>query len=427
MKLLFTLALPVLLYQNAQAQTGSRLVAKADWHNDGAIFQPTDTAVYMYSGTRGGDLHHTMKFDTARMWTYDGTAGAFVGSTNTIETFDANNMLTSMTNQTWDAVTMAWVNVSKSLYFYTGSQLTTMVYQTWDGTNWVNMYNDVYTYDPSGRLTQDVNGTWNALTAAFNPGTEWTYFYDASGNLIQKNQVSISGSVYTNVNQESMTYNASNKMTSDTYSQWNGVAYVADYMNAYTYDTAGNRLTAQYSTYNTTTSAWDNVTLKTYSSFSSMMPGMELDQVWDTTGGGSWVNSIQYTYTYNSNNQLTNSVGESWNVAGFWEFANGDAKSNYYYESYSTTAVQNVVANGSVSIFPNPAQDVISINLKWNQAQSFTIAVFDMSGRMMSLTSVPATAQYSTMLSVNTLPAGNYIIKINGQNGQMTQQVVVAH
>jgi len=425
MKLLFTLALPVLLYQNAQAQTGSRLVAKADWHNDGAIFQPTDTAVYMYSGTRGGDLHHTMKFDTARTWGYHNDGTGFVDSTNTIETFDANNMLTSVTNQTWNGT--SWTNVSKSLYFYTGTQLTTLVYQAWEVSNWINISNDVYSYDPSGRLTQDVYGIWNSLTAAFTSSSEWTYFYDGSGNMIQKNQLTISGSTYTNVSQESITYNSANEITSDTYSQWNGVSYVPSYMNAYTYDTVGDRLTAQYSTYNMSSSAWDNVTLKTYSAFSNMMPGAELDQTWDTTGGGSWVNVKEYTYTYNTSNQLINSVGESFNPAGFPEFANGDPMSNYYYESYSTTAVQNVVANGSVSIFPNPAQDAININLKWNQAQSFTIAVFDMSGRMMSLTSVPATAQYSTMLNVNTLPAGNYIIKINGQNGQITQQVVVAH
>ena len=427
MKLLFTLAIPVMLLQSAQAQTGSRLIAKADWHNDGAIFQPTDTAVYMYSGTRGGDLKHAMKYDTARAWVYDPTATAFVGSTNMIQTFDANNNLVSRTNQTWNAITLTWNNVSKSLYFYTGSNLTTMVFQTWNGTNWQNISNDVYTYDPSNRLVQDKYGIFNSLTAAFDASNEINYFYDGTGNKIQQNTLAISGTTYTQVSQENYTYDAANKLTNDVYSQWNGIAYVASYQNAYTYDTTGNRLTAQYSTYNTSTSAWDNVTLKTYGGFTSSMPTVELDQVWDTTGGGTWDNSIQYTYTYNSSNQLTNSVGESWNVAGFWEFANGDPAANYYYESYSTTGINNVVANGTVSILPNPAQDMININLKWNEAQAFTISMFDMSGRVVMQTSVPATAQYSTSLSVNSLPAGNYIVKINGTNGNITQQVVVAH
>ena len=428
MKLLFTLALPVLLCQSAQAQTGSRLIAKADWHNDGAVFVPTDTTNYTYSGGRGGDLTHKMKFDEAIMSNYDGTAAAFVATMDTLQTFDANNNLETRIARSWNAILLSWTNVSKSLYFYSAGNLSTVVYQVWDGSNFINSSNHVYTYDPSNRLTQDKYGIWNSLTAAFDASSEINYFYDGSGNMIQKNNVAISGTSFTQVNQENYSYDAANHLLTDVYSQWNGLAYVPQYMTTNTYDTVGDRLTSQYSTYNSGTSTWNNVTLHTYSGFNTvMMPTAELDQVWDTTGGGMWDNSIMYTYTYNTNNQLTNSVGESWNVAGFWEYANGDMKSNYYYEDFSTTGVKNVAANGNVSIFPNPAQNMININLSWNQALAFTVTVLDMGGRVVRQWSVAATAQYSTSLSVNNFTAGNYIVKINGTSGEFTQQIVVAH
>ena len=55
--LLFTLALPVVLLQSAQAQTFSRLVASADWTSNGAVYSPVDSATYAWSSGRGGALN----------------------------------------------------------------------------------------------------------------------------------------------------------------------------------------------------------------------------------------------------------------------------------------------------------------------------------------------------------------------------------
>ena len=160
MKLLFTLAIPVLLSQNVLAQTSSRLIGEAHWSNNGAVFTPVDTSDYSYSNGRGGDLKHTLKYDNATTWLYSDSA--FNNEFNYIQTFDANNNLTSSTSQYWDG--SAWINSTKTLYFYDASNnLLNMVFQSWGGSNWSNVSNDVYTYNTTGQLFQDQYQTWSLL------------------------------------------------------------------------------------------------------------------------------------------------------------------------------------------------------------------------------------------------------------------------
>ena len=64
MKLLLTLAIPVVvLSQDAQAQS-TRLTAQAHWTHNGAEFKRFDSTAYNYLSTsRGGDLKSLLKFD----------------------------------------------------------------------------------------------------------------------------------------------------------------------------------------------------------------------------------------------------------------------------------------------------------------------------------------------------------------------------
>ena len=429
LKLLFTLAIPVILMQNAQAQTSSRLVASAKWHNNGAIFVPEDSTAYSYTNPRGGDLMHMLKYDNKMYWTMNNAAAAFVNDSNVIQLFDANNNLTSKTNQYWDTTTATWINSTKSLYFYTGSNLSTIVWQTWGGSNWVNVSRNVYSYDLSNHLYQDQKQTWNSTTVAFDPSSQKTYYYDASGNLLQTiGQTYVSAtSTYSFTDKFDYAYDTHNWLTSTTYAVWNGASWDNNYMYSNTYDTAGDRTQQLYQTYSASTSTWNNVTLNSYSNFTSMMPMNEVDQVWDATGTGFWKNSIKYDYTYNGFNQLTSSVAESWNVAGFYEHANGDPAANYYYATYTTSGVNDVNANGTVNIFPIPAQNTVNIKLNWNEAQAFTVTISDINGRVVRQWSVPSTTQYTTSVAVDGFATGNYIVKINGTKAQIVKQIVVAH
>ena len=422
--LLLTLALPVILCQNLQAQTSSRLVASSDYSSDGASLNVNDSTSYTYySNNRGGDLTHTMKYDVATNMNFVGDT-AFNNNLNYLQTFDANNNILTTITQVWSSG--AWVNSTNIVYSYNAAgQIASKVYQSWGGASWVNTSEEVYSYNTAGELYLDQTNVWNSLTSSFLPSSQNIYYYDGTGRLLQEvdqTYNSVSG-LYDYTSQILYTYSLITNTT--TYSNWTGSAFVNNYMYTDTYDSTGDLLTDLYQTFNG--SAWVNQVLHVYSGFSGTMPGVEIDQIWDTTGGGTWDNVKKYMYAYNGFGQMTSSVGESWNPGVGWEFASGDPTSYYYYASYSA-AVKNVVTNnGSVNLYPVPAQNILHVHLNWNEAQSATISMYDMTGREVNKMSVPFGSQFSGAISVNNLADGMYVIRIEGTQGQIVKQVVVAH
>src|SRR5579872_3185813 len=109
--LLLTLAIPVILCQNAMAQTASRLTGEAHWSNNGVNFTPNDSSSFNYSGMRGGDLGHTLKYDNSYTWVYD---TAYHNEYYYIQSFDANSNITSTIVEFWNGT--AWQNLSNTLY-----------------------------------------------------------------------------------------------------------------------------------------------------------------------------------------------------------------------------------------------------------------------------------------------------------------------
>lgn len=428
MKLLFTLALPVLLSMGAQAQTSTRLVAQSHWINNGAMFTLSDSTYYTYLlTTRGGDLTHTLKYDIA-------TTVANIGDTAITNTwyyqqdFDSANNITGLTIQQWTGT--GWVPYTKTVNTYTSANLlASSAFQTWNGSSWTTVSKDVYSYLPNGKLQSDQYQLWDNLTSSYVPASQKNYFYDASNNLIDETDETL-GAGITYTTQTVYTYLGS-KLLSTTYSAWNGSAWVNTKMYTNTYDTTtNNRIAMLTQHWDATNSVWVNDSLATYSSFtssSSNLPRTEIDQFMDTSG--MWQNLMEFTYTYNSNNQLTSAVGESYNVSVGWEFANGDPKSLYYYGPYSVVSgVKNVVSNnGDAKVYPVPAQNMLHIDLSWNEPQAATISIVDMSGKVVRQWNAPYGNEYRGGVSVNNLSEGAYIIKINGEKGEVVKQMIVTH
>lgn len=430
MKLLFTLAIPVVLSQNVQAQTSSRLIAEAHWNYNGAMFRPSDSSSYSYlSSARGGDLNHPIKYDQRMVWSFLGDS-AYHNSLNYLQEFDVNNNVTVSISQYWDGV--MWINDQKSLFFYnTGNQQVRRVNQVWSSSSgWLNASQNLYSYNTAGKMYLDQYQTWNSLSSDFDASTVKTYFYDGMGNLVNEtDKMFVSGTpLYTN--QYEYTYSATNQVITSTYSYSSsgsitGFSNVNRYTN--TYDTLDNRTTQLYQLYNSTTMAFENRDLHLYSDFMNHMPGTEILQTWDNTGSGAWVNDTRYTNAYNGADQLTSRTGISWNSAGFWDYALNDQMARFYYGSYLTSVKHVSGINGTASIYPNPAQNMVHVDIKWNEAQAATVYIYDMAGRVVRQWDAPNTANYNSAISVDDFAAGNYLVKISGKNGEIVKQIVIAH
>lgn len=423
-KLLLTLALPVLIAPNTQAQ--SRLTAQANRVHNGAEFMRADSTLYNYlSSTRGGDLKNQLKFDNASMWVY--MADTATNNMRWVQEFDASNRLITKVSQTWDAmVTMNWVNQFRYIYTYnTAGKLATMVTQHWDGTSaWITDSRNEYTYNAANQLFYDQFQNWDGI-GAYVPASQITYYYDASGNVINETNNDFVSSTPVFTAKTDYTYNSANKMLTKTHSDWNGAGWDMVDMYTYTYDIDNKRTSELHQVNDTTTLV--NDMLKVYSNFSGMNPQTEIVQTWDTAGTGSWEDTYKYAYTYNSAGQLTSATRQSNDISIGWTYTSGDTKANYYYAAF--TSVKNVSnAGGSATLFPVPAQSTLNITVNWNIAQGSTITVTDMTGRIVKTLPVPSGKSVFTTLPVDGLTAGNYLVTITGAvEGNIVKQVTVAH
>ncbi len=428
--LLLVLALPVICCQNVVAQTGSRLTGMTHLVNTGSSFTPVDSTDYVYSSNRGGDLKHTKKYDNSTVWNYLGDT-AYSNSNMYLQTFDANNNLLSSTSEFWSGT--AWTLLTKNLYYYnTAGYDSLMIMQSWGGSSWMPVSQEVYSY-LGGKLVADQHQDWNGLTLSFTATSQKNYYYDpVSGNKINETDLDLTSGPL-NTAQITYTYSGTNQMLTTTNSTWSGSAWMPNTMTTNTYDTAGNLTNVLAQNYDATTTTWVNTTLNNYSGFigSTHNPGMDTYQTWDTAGGGTWNNVRQYSYGYNSYNQMTSSLGVSWNIIGVFEAALNDPLINYYYETYSTgshVATNNVTAEvNSAAVYPVPAGNMLHVNLNWSEAQTATIAIYDMTGKVINQWQSDYGTQYFSAISVNNLATGTYFVKINGVNSQIVKQFVVAH
>jgi hypothetical protein len=426
-KILFlTLAIPVILCQNAIAQTSSRLIAEAHWSNNGVSFTPVDSSSFNYSSARGGDLKTTPKFDNSYTWTYD--TGAYTNSYYYVQSFDANNNITSKIAEFWNGT--SWQNLSNTLYTYNSSnKMTTMILQNWNGTSWAPVSQDVYSYNANGKLVIDQYQQWNSLTSMFDIASQRTYYYDASNNKINETDQVYSGGSPTYSNQWAYTYSATNQLLTTTFNTWTGV-WSPSTLTTNTYDSSGNMINVLYQTYDGVTTSWVNSTLDIYSGFTgNHLPALDIRQNWNGTGSGTWDNAIQYMFTYNSYGQMTSSTGQSWNIVGVFEFALGDPMANYYYQTYGTVNEVKSITNkgGDAKLYPVPSSDVLNVDLTWNEAQAASIAIYDAQGKVVRQWSTPVATSYSSTVSVNNLSEGVYFMQINGTEGQIVKKIVIAH
>jgi hypothetical protein len=84
------------------------------------------------------------------------------------------------------------------------------------------------------------------------------------------------------------------------------------------------------------------------------------------------------------------------------------------------------VAFGSVGIYPNPTEGLLTLMLDMQQPEVLNAQVIDMSGRTVRTASVNATQGTSRhQLDLTGMAEGIYMVRLNGTNGTLTQKVIL--
>ncbi len=82
-------------------------------------------------------------------------------------------------------------------------------------------------------------------------------------------------------------------------------------------------------------------------------------------------------------------------------------------------SVNENLLNAKINVFPNPAQDQLTIQHELNETVAVTI--YSLAGTEVARTKV----HNNVTLSVSTLPAGYYLLKISTNNGSITKKLII--
>lgn len=339
--------------------------------------------------------------------------------------YDSNNNLIAETFLQWDSVSSTWKILEKTNYTYNlANKVTQEIGQEWNATanSFVNSYRDTYTYT-NGNFTSQVAEVWEN-SAWVN---EWRIVLTYNGNNLPVSALSYNweNSQWENEERVQLSYDANNKNTSYTNEEYIGGQWVNSIKSLIDYN-VNNKIIAERS------AEWDD--------FNSLWKETyRTDYELDATGNRTIEtntdikNTFKYReeYTYDSFNLMNNFahpfrdktgidylsedmpyvnrllVANSFSYNSSTNTYQNSSKTTYNYNSAITLDTQNIEKElVTVSVFPNPTQDFLSI-----QASSDTaidkLEITDLSGKKLLQQS-----QNTTQVDVQNLSKGMYILTV---------------
>ena len=79
----------------------------------------------------------------------------------------------------------------------------------------------------------------------------------------------------------------------------------------------------------------------------------------------------------------------------------------------------------SMSIFPNPADDVLNMNLTFGTPQEATITIVNMAGQVLNTINTGVTTNYNNAIDISALPAGVYMARVASGNQSTIRNFIV--
>ena len=405
----------------------SRCIARAVYDSVGIV---TDSFTYSYSGAHGS-------YPDGMPWKYDNgmdysnSTGTYVNAQTVAQTFDANSNIIGPLTQNW--VSGSWVNSSQSTFTYDGmnNQLSDLQ-QTWNtGTSAWHNSQSTLTYDGMNNELSDSQQTWNTAAAAWKNQSKTVSTY-ASGthNLTSSTYMvwDTAAAAWKNNAMYISNYDGLNNLVLSIEFTWNATTTNWDTSNkgVYTYDGANDN-TSTTTLLWTSPGVWDSVQMTIDSGFVNHFATKEV-YLQKNNSLLPFHNFWEVFWQFNSYGQITYDYTETWNsTAGLWQATSNDFAERLYYELYASVVPGVNPIVGNAIVYPVPAKNTLSLDITWDQAQPFTIYLYDMQGRVLRSWQETATAHFKNDLSVNDVPAGNYILKIQGDKGSITDQVTVVN
>lgn len=94
-------------------------------------------------------------------------------------------------------------------------------------------------------------------------------------------------------------------------------------------------------------------------------------------------------------------------------------------EYYGISSINENEQIQNVSVYPNPANDLVNVTISTPSAQKVTFQIVDMMGRVVNTESMNIDGDYTYTTNINHLSAGIYMMRVVSQNGKSIHKFIV--
>lgn len=364
---------------------------------------------FYYPGNRGSDYKNgIINYDSATAFN-NGYA-----SRRYKRTYDSANRIITDNNEAVSTPPY-YSTMSRSYSYDSAGRLAKATYSESEHRHDPYYSTSVYIYDSSSLLTEiNTTGSGSVYMPPYAP-LKTTYSYDSAKNVvcILQQYMDTIQQAYVNTRKDSFIYSAGNVLVEKRQENWQNNAWQLKYKYEYSY-TAPNVKPVEIllSFYDTGANPYHSTKwLVTYNSL-----GDTTEVVVQGPKQSGFVNFGKTEYIYNAYNQPDKIIESRWDTSTsawmqpryVWQ---------HIYEIYWPTGIQEKMAEAEpIKIYPNPANNNVSITLPRNTSYAVRAAIYDMQGRLVkSVTTLPAqTGNYEVDVSV--LVSGYYVIKLSGKD-----------
>ena len=399
-----------------------RLVAHVNYAPQNGALTPIDSAVMSYAAAQSqSPASQTIYRFVTNQWKlysrYD-------------YTYDSrgNNVVTEYA--IWSASSNSYTKVIRYSYSYNGADAkTALFYEIWNAatSSYGNGLKEVYTHNGRNNVVDYMQEIWLASKSAWQNSEHYTYAYTpydvVEENVYQFWDANASPvAMWRNKTRHLYAYDPSGKnRVADTSYLWSasGNAWEYSKLSASTLNAAGLPATTTDRTYNFTYMMWTPAAEHafTYNVGGNMLTALHMQ--WDAMAG-SYVNMLNTTQTYNSNNQLRISNTETWDGSA-WTVGIGSERSRNYYEGDFQLGIPDAGSATSFTAGPVPASGVLHITVAGATLTSPATAILtNLQGQVVAACLLSSEAA----LPVSALPAGAYILTVRKKNGASASRVV---
>jgi hypothetical protein len=418
--------------ETKKTRGGSRLINRTQSQvvtSSPYVYEMSDSTNYYYKSNYGYDEtpfifstdfdvtsltdNQQNYYDSSLRYTFDFMSGTVAVSDSTVCTFNANHSLlsersfglqfpfyTSQTN-TYNPANLRTV------------QSDTMVFMLTD----TSISRSQMAYDASNRLIRFFMEDYDTLANAWVPFLLDSFFYTGSNltsaRIYEYDQLSSS---FLPTEFYTLTYSGANILTTVLGQIWTGTSWENDLKVDYTYNGSNQLTTTEYKEWNG--ASWDNLDRENRTYGAGPYPVTLVYQEWD---GSMYQNSDRNVFVFNASNQVTHDSSFTWDaMSNAWVHAN---LTTYAYESFIPQSVQQLPElKGSLTIYPVPANEQLSITANWDEPQAVSAFIYDMSGRVMQHIQWPRSGNIHQTINISGLPAGSYLLSLQNEKGQRTQR-----